>query len=76
MLLEELDRPLPRGLGGFSVRAVTAFLQDGRVHLASATPVQIPVTGVLPTASDDRGESSGWTPIIGPEDDHVVLALA
>jgi hypothetical protein len=56
--------------------SVTAFLRDGRVHLASTAPVQIPVTGAVRTAGDDLDEESGWTPVIGPEDDHVVLALA
>jgi hypothetical protein len=54
--------------------SVTAFLLDGELHLASTEPVQIPVTGALRPAGDD--ETSGWTAIIGPEDDHVVLALA
>jgi hypothetical protein len=56
--------------------SVTAFLKDGRVHLASTAPVQIPVTGAARSAGDDLDEPSGWTPVIGPEDDHVVLTLA
>jgi hypothetical protein len=56
--------------------SVTAFLKDGRVHLASTAQVQIPVTGVVRSAGDDLDEHSGWTPVIGPEDGHVVLTLA
>jgi hypothetical protein len=57
-------------------RRVTAFLEDGRMHLRSTEPVQIPVTGASRTAGDGVNERSGWTAVIGPEDDHVVLALA
>lgn len=56
-------------------RMVTAFLKDRHVHLSSTEAVQIPVTGALRTAGDGANESSGWTAAIGPEDDHVVLAL-
>jgi hypothetical protein len=57
-------------------RGVTAFVTDGRLHLSSTTPVQVPVTGRSVTGGDRAGEESGWTEIIGPEDDHVVLTLA
>jgi hypothetical protein len=57
-------------------RCVTAFLQDGRVHLRSAEPVQVPVTGAVRTAGADATANSGWTDAIGPQDDDVVLALA
>jgi hypothetical protein len=56
-------------------RIVTAFLQDGRLHLSSKEPVRIPVTGA-PSRSNRDGEESTWTAVIGPEDDHVVLPLA
>jgi hypothetical protein len=49
-------------------RAVTAFSQDGRMHLRSTHALQFPVTGVA-----DR---SRWTACIGPDDGDVVLALA
>jgi hypothetical protein len=57
-------------------RRVTAFLQDGHVHLRSTEPVEVPVTGAVRTAGDETGERSGWTATIGPQDDDVVLALA
>jgi hypothetical protein len=57
-------------------RCVTAFLQGGHVHLRSAEPVEVPVTGAVRTAGDDPTASSGWTATIGPQDDDVVLALA
>ncbi|HEX8159849.1 MAG TPA: hypothetical protein VF526_20915 [Solirubrobacteraceae bacterium] len=53
------------------------FLEDGRLHLSSTERVQIPITGALLTEGDGVGEESGWTALIGgPEDDHVVFALA
>lgn len=55
---------------------ITGFLKDGELHLASTAPVRIPVTGVARTADEDGGASSGWTGVIGPEDDDAVLALA
>jgi hypothetical protein len=57
-------------------RSVTAFLKDGRVHLSSTEPVQVPVTGALRTDGDGVNENSGWTEVIGPQDDRVVLTLA
>jgi hypothetical protein len=57
-------------------RRVTAFLQDGHLHLRSSQPVEVPVTGAMRTAGDETGERSGWTATIGPQDDDVVLALA
>jgi hypothetical protein len=56
--------------------SVTAFVRDGVVQLSATTPVQIPFTRVVQTTGGDVVESSGWTPPIGPEDGHVVLALA
>jgi hypothetical protein len=53
-------------------RSVTAFLQDGQLHLSSTEPVSIPLTGVCAAAD----EESSWMPVIGPEDDHVVFTLA
>jgi hypothetical protein len=56
---------------------VTVFLQAGRLHLSATERVQIPVTGASWTASDGVVKQSVWTaPIGGPEDDHVVFALA
>jgi hypothetical protein len=52
-------------------RRVTAFLQDGQVHVRSTEPVQVPVTGTV-----NVSERSGWTETIDPQDDGVVLALA
>jgi hypothetical protein len=57
-------------------RHITGFLKDGMLHLASTTPVRIPVTGVAVPAAEDGPGDSGWTSVIGPEDDHAVLALA
>jgi hypothetical protein len=57
-------------------RAVTAFLQDGHVHLRSTEPVQVPVTGTAATTGEHGRASSGWTATVGPQDDDVVLALA
>lgn len=57
-------------------RTVTAFLKDGRLHLSSTEPVQIPVTGALANERDELTEESNWTAPIGPEDGHVVLTLA
>lgn len=55
---------------------VTAFLQDGRLHLSSAQPVQMPVTGVPAAAGDGAGADSSWTAVIGPEDGDAVYPLA
>lgn len=55
---------------------VTAFLQDGRLHLSSAQPVQIPVTGVPAAAGDGAGADSSWTAVIGPEDGDAAYPLA
>jgi hypothetical protein len=57
-------------------RAVTAFLEDGQLHLSSTEPVQIPITGVSATDGDRSAEAGEWTAPIGPEDGHVVLTLA
>ena len=56
-------------------RRVTAFLRDGKVHLSSTSPVQIPVTGVTPAGGGAAAESH-WTACIGPDDEHVVLTPA
>jgi hypothetical protein len=56
-------------------RCVMAYVEGGRLHLASTKPVQIPVTGDVAVASRD-GHESTWIPAIGPWDGHVDLALA
>jgi hypothetical protein len=56
-------------------RTVTAYVQDGRLHLSSREPVQIPVTGSARTEGDGVPESH-WTPVIGPGDDHVVFTVS
>ena len=57
-------------------RTVTAFVEDGRLHLSSTEPVQIPVTGAWAIEDERLAEPCSWTVPIGPEDGHVVLALA
>jgi hypothetical protein len=56
-------------------RAVTAYSRDGRLHLSSTEPVQIPVTG-WPGTESGTGAESNWTAVIGPEDDHVVITVS
>ena len=55
---------------------VTAFLEDGRLHLSSTQLVQIPITGATSIEGERMAEPCSWTAPIGPEDGHVVLALA
>lgn len=61
--------------GALHGRTVTAYSQDGRLHLSSTEPVQIPVTGSSGAEGDGAAESH-WTAVIGPQDDHVVFTVS
>ena len=65
------DAPAPERRGqGRAPAGVTAYIQDGQVHIAAPAGTQVPVTGTT-AGSDYAGTRSGWTTVDGAE---LVLA--